>query len=62
MGPVQPRTLQALKDASVADQLETNSTNRIRTLITSMRRRCRAVIDARGRHNREVCLNKFKKM
>ena len=26
--------------------------NRIQTLITSMRMRCRAVIDARGRHTR----------
>ena len=45
--PVQPTTLQELKDALVAEW-RLFPQNRIRTLITSMRRRCRAVIDARG--------------
>ena len=49
--PVQPRTLQELKDAMVAEWRLIQQ-NWIRTLITSMRRRCRAVIDARGRHTR----------
>lgn len=49
--PVQPRTLQELKDALVAEW-RLIPQNRIQTLITSMRRRCRAVIDARGRHTR----------
>ena len=44
--PVQPRTLQELKDALVAEW-RLISQNRIHTLITSMRRRCRAVIDVR---------------
>ena len=47
--PVQPRTFQELKDALVAEW-RLIPRNQIRTLITSMRRRCRAVIDARGRH------------
>ena len=49
--PVQPRTLQELKDALVAEW-RLIPQNRIHTQITSMRRRCRAVIDARGRHTR----------
>ena len=49
--PVQPRTLQELKGALVAEWRFIPQ-NRIRTLITSMRRRCRAVTDARGRHTR----------
>ena len=44
--PVQPRTLQELKDALVAEW-RLISQNRIQTLITSMLMRCRAVIDAR---------------
>ena len=48
--PVQPRTLQELKDALVADWRLIPQTGY--GLITSMRRRCRAVIDARGRHTR----------
>ena len=47
----QPRTLQELKDALVAEW-RLIPQNRIRTLITSMRRRCRAITDARGRHTR----------
>ena len=47
--PVQPRTLQELKDALVAEW-RLIPQNRIRTLITSMHRPRRAVIDARGRH------------
>ena len=46
---VQPRTLQSLKDVLVAEW-RLIPQNRIQTLITSMRMRCRAVIDARGRH------------
>ena len=49
--PVQARTLQELKDALVAEW-RLIPQNRIWTLITSMRRRCRAVIDACGRHTR----------
>ena len=49
--PVQPRTLQELKDALVADR-RLIPQNRIQILVTSMRRRCRAVIDARGHHTR----------
>ena len=51
--PVQPRTLntQELKDALVAEW-RLIPQNRIQTLIMGMRRRCRAVIDARGRHTR----------
>ena len=49
--PVQPRTLQELKDALVAEWRFIPQ-NLIRTLITSMRRRCSAVIDARGCHTR----------
>ena len=49
--PVQTRTLQELKDALVAEW-RLIPQNRIQTLITSMRRRCCAVIDARGRHTR----------
>ena len=51
--PVQPRTLntQELKHALVAEW-RLIPQNRIQTLIMSMRRRCRAVIDARGRHTR----------
>ena len=61
--PVQPRMLKELKDALVAEW-RLIPQNRIRTLITSMRRRCRAVIDARGRGRaiREVCLNKFRNL
>ena len=44
-GPVQPRTLQELKDALVAEW-RLILQNRIQTLITSTCRRCRAVIDA----------------
>ena len=47
--PVQPRTLQEPKDVLVAEW-RLIPQNRIQTLITSMCRRCRAVIDARGRH------------
>ena len=47
--PVLPRTLQELKYALVAEW-RLIPQNRIQTLITSMRRRCRAVINARGRH------------
>ena len=53
--PVQPRTFQELKDALVAEW-RLIPRKQIRTLITSMRRRCRAVIDARGRH---ALLGKF---
>ena len=49
--PVQPRTLQELNDALVAEW-KLIPQNRIQTLIIRMRRRCRAVIDARGRHAR----------
>ena len=49
--PVQPRTLQELKDALGAEW-RLIPQNRIRTLITSMCRRCRAVIDASGCHTR----------
>ena len=49
--PVQPRTLQELKDALVAEWRPILQ-NWIQTLIMSMRRRCRAVIDACGRHTR----------
>ena len=45
---VQTRTSQELKDALVAEWRLVPQ-NRIQTLITSMRMRCRAVIDARGR-------------
>ena len=48
---LQPRSLQELKDALVAEW-SLMPQNRIQTLITSMRRRCRAVIDALGRHTR----------
>lgn len=48
---VQPRTLQDLKNALVA-KWRLIPQNRIRTLIASTRRRCRAVTDARGRHTR----------
>ena len=47
--PVQPRTLQERKDALVAEW-RLIPQNPIQTLILSMRRRCCAVIDARGRH------------
>ena len=46
--PVQTRTLQELKDALVAEW-RLIPQNRVQTLITSMRMRCRAVIDACGR-------------
>ena len=49
--PMQARTLQELKDALDAEW-RLIPQNRIQTLITSMRRRCSAVIDARGRHTR----------
>ena len=49
--PMQPRTLQELNDALVAEW-RLIPLNRIQTLIMSRRRRCRAVIDARGRHAR----------
>ena len=49
--PVPTRTLQELKDALIAEWRLTPQ-SRIQTLIKSMRRRCRAVIDARGRHTR----------
>ena len=49
--PVQTRILQELKDALVAGW-RLIPQNRIQTLITSMCRRCRAAIDARGRHTR----------
>ena len=49
--PVQPRTLQELKDALVVEW-RLIPQKRIHALITSMHRRCRAVIDARGRHTR----------
>ena len=49
--PVQPTTLQELKNALVAEW-RLIPQNRIQNLITSMRRRCRAVINARGRHTR----------
>ena len=49
--PVQPRTLQELKNALVTEW-RLIPQNRIQTLITSMRRRCIAIIDARGRHTR----------
>ena len=48
---MQTRTLQELNDALVAEW-RLVPLNRIQTLIMSMRRRCRAVIDARGRHAR----------
>ena len=48
---MQPRTLQELKDALAAEWTLIPQ-NRIQTLITSMRRKCRPVIDARGRHTR----------
>ena len=48
---VQPRTIQELKDALVA-AWRLIQQNRIQTLITSMRGRCRAVTDAPGRHTR----------
>ena len=48
---VQTRTLQELKDALVAEW-RLIPQNRIQTLITSMRMRWRAVIDAHGRHTR----------
>ena len=48
---VQPRTLQELNDALVAEW-RLIPPKRIQTLITSMRRTCRAVIDAHGRHTR----------
>ena len=46
--PVQPRTLQELGDTLVAEW-RLIPQNRIQTLSTSMRMRCRAVIDASGR-------------
>ena len=46
--PVQPRALQELKDALVAEW-SLIPQNLIQTLITSMSMRCRASIDARGR-------------
>ena len=49
--PMQPRTLQGLKDALVAEW-RLIAQNWIQTLIMSIGRRCRAVIDARGRHTR----------
>ena len=49
--PVPHRTLQELKDALVA-KWRLIPQNRVQTLNTSMRRRCRAEIDARGRHTR----------
>ena len=49
--PMQPRTLQELEDALLAEW-RLIPQNRIQTLITSMHRRRRAVIDARGRHTR----------
>ena len=48
---IQPRTLQELNDALVAEW-GLIPLNRIQTLIMGMRRRCRAVIDAGGRHAR----------
>ena len=47
--PVQPRTLHGLKGALVAEW-KLIPQKRIQTLISSMRMKCRAVIDARGRH------------
>ena len=47
--PVQPRTLQQLMDALVAEW-RLISQNQIQTLITSKRMRYRAVFDAHGRH------------
>ena len=49
--PVQPRTLQEFKDA-LAAECRLLPQNWIQTLIVSMRRRRRAVIDAKGRHTR----------
>ena len=49
--PLHPRTLQELNDTLVAEW-RLIPQNRIQTLITGMRRRRRAVIDARGRHTR----------
>ena len=49
--PMQARTLQEFNDALVAEW-RLIPQNRIQTLITSMRRRYRSVIDARGRHTR----------
>ena len=49
--PVQPRTLQELMDALVAEW-RLIPQNRTQTLITSMCKRCHGVIDARGRHTR----------
>ena len=46
--PVQPRTLQELKDALVAEWRPIPQ-NRIQTLIMGMRMGCRAEIDAHGR-------------
>ena len=46
--PVQPRALQELKDALVAEW-SLIPQNLIQTLITSMSMRCRAALDARGR-------------
>ena len=45
--PVQPRILQELNDALVAEWRLVPQ-NQIQTLITSKRMRCRALIDARG--------------
>ena len=47
--PVQPRCLRKLKDTLVA-KWRLILQKQILTLVTSMRRRYRAVIDARGRH------------
>ena len=49
--PLQPRTLQELNDAVVV-KWRLVQQNRIQTLITSLRMRCRAVFDARGRQMR----------
>ena len=49
--PVQPRTLQELMDALVAEW-RLIPQNWIQTLITSMHKRCIAAIDARGCHTR----------
>lgn len=48
---IQPRTLQELQNALVEEWARIPQ-YKIRTLITSMRRRCRAVINARGHHTR----------
>ena len=49
--PVQPESVQDLRQA-LLEEWDQIPQNKIRRLISSMRRRCQAVIEARGHHTR----------